>query len=187
MIKAKSCKVHTCLCLIVLLAMIAITGGCGGTWRGKLVAELSVMGHRNWIVVADSAYPAQNKAGIETVVTGRGQIETVRAVLEAVDKAQHVRPVIYLDSELDSVSEPDAPGIRAYRNQLGLLLEKRTVRPMPHEELIAGLDEAAEMFSILVLKTNITLPYTSVFIKLDCGYWNADAEKRLRDRISRTK
>jgi len=172
---------------LALVLMIASAGGCHMIGRGKLTRVLPMMGHRNWIVVADSAYPAQNKPGIETVVTGRGQLETVQAVLEAVDRAQHVQPVVYLDSELDSVSEPDAPGIKAYRNQLGLLLERRTVRSMPHEELIAGLDEAAQMFSILILKTDMTLPYTSVFVELECGYWNADAEKRLRDRISRTK
>ncbi len=35
-------------------------------------------------------------------------------------------------------------------------------------------------FHILVLKTRMTIPYTSVFIRLECGYWSADAEKRLR-------
>ena len=29
-----------------------------------------VMGHRNWVVVADLAYPAQSRAGIETIATG---------------------------------------------------------------------------------------------------------------------
>ena len=58
-------------------------------------------------------------------------------------------------------------------------------RSVPHEELIAKLDGAAKMFRILILKTDMTLPYTSVFVQLDCGYWISDAEKRLRDRISR--
>lgn len=26
----------------------------------------------------------------------------------------------------------------------------------------------------------MTLPYTSVFLQLECGYWNAASEKRLR-------
>jgi hypothetical protein len=29
----------------------------------------------------------------------------------------------------------------------------------------------------------MTIPYTSVFFELDCGYWNADAEQRLRQLI----
>jgi len=171
--------------LLALVPIIALAGGCRTAGRGRLSRMLPKMGHRNWIVVADSAYPAQNKPGIETVVTGRGQLETVRSVLEAVDEAPHVQPVVYLDSELDNVSEVDAPGIRAYRNQLGLLLKKHTVRSMPHERLIATLDEAAEMFNVLILKTDMALPYTSVFVELECGYWNAEAEKRLRDKMKR--
>jgi len=169
--------------LSVLLLMIGLSAGCRTTGRGRLWRILPKMGQRNWIVVADSAYPAQNTPGIETVVTGRGQIETVRAVLQAVDDAPHVKPVVYLNDELDDVSEVDAPGIRAYRNQLGLLLKNRTVRSMPNDRLIATMDDAAEMFKVIVFKTNMTLPYTSVFIELDCGYWNADAEKRLRNKM----
>jgi len=33
---------------------------------------LPLFGHRNWIVVADSAYPAHSMPGIETIVSGAG-------------------------------------------------------------------------------------------------------------------
>jgi len=167
--------------------MIAITAGCRTAWRDKLTQNLSVMGHRNWVVVADSAYPAQNRPGIETIATGEDQLKTVKAVLRAVDEATHVRPIIYLDRELQSVSEADAPGINVYRGRLQLLLLNRVVRTMPHEELIARLDEGAKVFRILILKTDMTLPYTSVFFELDCGYWSAEAEKRLRDKMSQAE
>jgi hypothetical protein len=29
----------------------------------------------------------------------------------------------------------------------------------------------------------MTIPYTSVFFELDCGYWNAEAEVRLRQAM----
>lgn len=170
-----------------LFTIIAITTGCHATWQDKLTRELPVMGHRNWLVVADSAYPAQSRAGIETIATGRDQIQTVKAALEAVDNAPHVQPIIYLDQELQSILESDAPGINHYRGRLNLLLKGRVVNSIPHEELIAKLDEAAKTFRILILKTNLTLPYTSFFIELDCGYWSPEAEKRLRDKMSRTK
>jgi len=175
------------LLLMSLLAIIAITTGCRGTWQAKLAEKLPVMGHRNWIVVADSAYPAQSRAGIETIATGKEQIETVKAVLKAMDDTHHVRPIIYLDRELQSVSEADAPGIGAYRRGLEMLLQERVVNSIPHEELIAKLDEAAKTFRVLILKTNSTLPYTSVFLELDCGYWSSEAEKRLRDKMSQAK
>jgi len=175
------------LFLLALLVMIAMTAGCRGTWQAKLTKELPVMGHRNWVVVADSAYPAQVRAGIETIATGAEQTETVKAVLKAVDGAHHVRPIIYLDRELWSVSEADAPGIGAYRRELEMLLQERVVNSIPHEELIAKLDEVAKTFRVLILKTNLTLPYTSVFLELDCDYWSSEAEKRLRDKMSQAK
>ncbi len=173
--------------LLLLMLMIAITTGCRTAWQNKLTQNLLEMGYRNWIVVADSAYPAQNRPGIETSATGQDHIETVKVFLKAVDEASHVRPIIYHDSELQSVSEADAPGIKAYRRELKLLLQKRVVRTIPHEKLIARLDEAAKVFRILILKTGMTLPYTSVFFELDCGYWSAEAEKRLRDKMSQAK
>src|ERR1039458_10655620 len=30
---------------------------------------------------------------------------------------------------------------------------------------------------MLLIKTDMTIPYTSVFFELDCGYWNAEAEQ----------
>ena len=52
------------------------------------------------------------------------------------------------------------------------------MRVLPHEEIIAKLDRAGELFRVLIVKTNMRIPYTSVFFELDCGYWNAQAEKK---------
>ena len=39
-------------------------------WEEVLKDRLQLYGHRNWLVIADSAYPAQSKQGIETIVAG---------------------------------------------------------------------------------------------------------------------
>ena len=54
------------------------------------------------------------------------------------------------------------------------------MRVLLHEEIIAKLDRAGELFRVLIVKTNMRIPYTSVFFELDCGYWNDQAEKKLR-------
>jgi hypothetical protein len=38
----------------------------------------------------------------------------------------------------------------------------------------------------VVLKTEATIPYSSVFIQLDCGYWDANKEKKLREKMKQT-
>ena len=152
-------------------------------WESQLNAILPLYGHRNWIVVADTAYPAQSKPGIETLVSGDDQIPVVRKVLDAIVAAKHIRANVYTDRELAFVAEPDAPGVQEYRQQLDAVLHGAHVHQLPHEQIIHKLDQAAQLVRILIVKTEMTIPYTSVFFELDCGYWNAEAEERLRQAI----
>ncbi len=152
-------------------------------WEQQLNRLLPLFGHRNWIVVADSAYPAQSKPGIETIVAVGDQIAVVSKVLEAIAECKHVRANVYADKEMAFVAESDAPGIAEYRRQLDGVLKGVRVSTLPHEEIIARLDEAARVFRVLVVKTAMTIPYTSVFFALDCGYWSAEAEERLRNAM----
>ena len=104
---------------------------------------------------------------------------------EALAGSKHVRPTIYLDRELDAVSEKDAPGISEYREQLAGVLGSLKKNPLLHEKIIAKLDEAGKAFKVLMFKTKLTLPYTSIFIQLDCRYWSDGAEKQLRKSIGK--
>ena len=156
-------------------------------WRVALEKQLPLLGHRNWIVVADAAYPWQSGAGIETLDTASDHLEVLHAVLGAVAAARHVRAVVHLDAELPFVDEAHAPGIGALRDALAQALEGRDARAVPHEEILRRLDEAGRAFRILLLKTTLALPYTSVFLELDCGYWSAEAEAGLRQRIAQAR
>jgi RbsD / FucU transport protein family len=149
-------------------------------WKQQLKSVLPLFGHRNWIVVADSAYPAQSRPGIETIVSGAGQIEVARRVLDMIAGSESVRANIYLDQELQFVAETDAPGISRYRKQLAELFRSAQTTTLPHEQIIAKLDQSAQMFRVLIIKTEMTIPYTSIFFELDCAYWSLDAERRLR-------
>jgi hypothetical protein len=154
-------------------------------WQKALAERVPLYGHRNWIVIADSAYPAQSGAGIETMVSDADHLEVVQAALKAVGQSKHVRPIVYTDAELPYVSEKDAPGITAYRQRLARALGNRQLSVLPHEQIISRLDEAGKLFRVLIIKTDLAIPYTSVFLQLDCGYWSADAERRLREAMSR--
>ena len=63
------------------------------------------------------------------------------------------------------------------------ILAGQPAQILPHEQIIGKLDEAGKTFKVLLIKTPLTLPYTSVFFQLECGYWNAAAEKELRDAL----
>ena len=161
------------------------TGTLG--WEKQLASALPLFGHRNWIVVADAAYPAQSSLGIETTAADADHIHVLRTVMDRITASNHIRANVYLDHELGFVSEEDAPGAADYRREVKGILQGDRVFSLPHEKIIHKLDEAAQVFRVLILKTRMTIPYTSVFLELDCGYWSADAEARLRAAIADTE
>ena len=178
---------------VVLTLLLIATGGSlfaeppSGDWRDRLERDLPLLGHRNWIVIADAAYPAQSRPGIETVYIGGDQIDAVEHLLDEVKRAKHVRGLVYVDDELASVAERDAPGVTDFRRDLDKALKGQAVSRLPHEKIISRLDESARVFRVVIYKTDMTIPYTSVFVQLDCGYWNAEAEDRLRRAIRQRK
>jgi len=171
---------HACLSAALLLLAFAAQRSSAADWEATLAARLPLYGHRNWIVIADSAYPAQSRDGIETVVSGADHFEVLQKVLAAIAASKHVTPIVYTDKELNFVREENAPGITAFRDRLTQLLAGRTVKSLPHEKIIANLDQAGQTFRVLIIKTNLTIPYTSVFLQLDCAYWSPESEQRLR-------
>ncbi len=176
----KPLKLSLLVLVIVVFFQPAIGQNSSSEWRKELQEQIQLHGHRNWILIVDSAYPFQSKSAINTIATGESQLAVVTEVLDAVDEANHIYPEVFLDKEIDFVPEKNAKGIDSYKSDLYTLLKGRNVTKELHEELIATIDEAAKTFNILVLKTDLTIPYTSVFLRLDCGYWNGDQEKEMR-------
>jgi hypothetical protein len=52
-----------------------------------------------------------------------------------------------------------------------------------HQTLIDQVNDLGKSFHVLILKTNMTIPYTSVFLQLDCKYWGAESDAKLRARM----
>jgi hypothetical protein len=173
------------LALLLLCVTPLFAGGLpappgAGNWKQILAERIPLYGHRNWIVVADSAYPAQSSAGIETIVSHAGQLDVLKQVLAEISASRHVRPIVYTDQELEFLDDKAAPGVSAYRKQLAAMLGNRKVNALPHEQIISKLDEVSRTFNVLIIKTDIAIPYTSVFLQLNASYWSDEAEAQLR-------
>ncbi|HZR63586.1 MAG TPA: hypothetical protein VFA85_00470 [Terriglobales bacterium] len=52
-----------------------------------------------------------------------------------------------------------------------------------HQSLIDQIAKDSGQYRVLILKTNLAIPYTSVFIHLDCKYWGADDEREMREKM----
>lgn len=154
------------------------------TWRERVAEAMPLLGHRNMILIVDSAYPLQSAPGIETIETNAPQLEVLHHVLGVIDHSIHVRPLISMDAELPFVTEEDAPGVTKYRTEVADILRPYPIQSALHEGLLGMVDRTSAHYNVLILKTTMTVPYTSVFITLDCKYWGADAEKRMRERMA---
>ncbi len=127
-----------------------------------------------------ASHPLQTSPGIETITVDADQLAVVQEVLSDLSKAKHVRAIVYTDSELNYVPEKSSKGVTAYREALAPLLASQETHKLLHEQIIQKLDEAGKTFKVLIIKTPLTIPYTSVFFQLDCGYWSSEDESQLR-------
>jgi L-fucose mutarotase/ribose pyranase (RbsD/FucU family) len=170
--------------LLMVIATTTVGAGAQETpWQKILADRLAVYGGRNWIVIADAAYPAQSSEGVETVVADGSQIEVVKAVLAAIADTKVLDANVVTTAELQYVPESDAPGITAYRQNLSQLTGGHDGGVMAQDAALTKVDEASRSVRVLVIKTNSVLPYSSVFLRLTAAYWNAEAEKRLRESM----
>lgn len=178
--------------LTILISFLFIAGACKQgvplekehTWKETFTTDLDMLGHRNWILVVDKAFPEQSSAGMQYIYVEEELLPTLEYVLEILDQSSHVKPLIYRDKELSFIGEEQVEGIEAFRSAADKVLEGRPVNTLLHDEVFKLLDESASLFRVLVIKTSCTLPYTSVFLQLDCSYWNGENEKLLRESMS---
>jgi L-fucose mutarotase/ribose pyranase (RbsD/FucU family) len=160
-------------------------------WQELLTQRIPALGQHNWIVIADTAFPVHSVQGIETIVTESDPLDLLKAVFSGLEQTRHVNANIYTDTELKYMEDRDARGIDDYRTRLANVLTDKAVvasiSSISHDEMMARIDKSAEKYSVIVFKSNLRVPYTSIFIELGTGYWNADMERRLRQRMAGEK
>lgn len=156
-------------------------------WKEEFKAAMPLMGHRNWIVVADQAFPAQNTPGITYINTNENLAPVLEEVINAVKASGYIKPVFYQDKELAFITEDAAPGVATLSAKVLKLMEGAPVQSMLHDSVFTRLDAAATQFRVLVLKTNERIPYSSVLLQLDCAYWSAEKEAALRAKMAVAK
>jgi hypothetical protein len=153
-------------------------------WKISLNEELPLLGHRNWILVVDKAFPAQNAPGIHVVNTGEQLLPVLKYTLEQISRSTHVKPIIYTDQELNFITPELEAGIEPYKKSLQEVLNGAEVQTILHDSVFTKIDAASKLFKVLVLKTEGTIAYSSVFLNLDCKYWGGEKEAVLRKLMS---
>jgi D-ribose pyranose/furanose isomerase RbsD len=149
-------------------------------WKTQLNQKLPMLGHRNWILVVDKAFPEQNAPGMEYMYVNENLLPVLKHILAQIGESGHVKPIVYQDKELGFIKESQAKGVEQFVRESKETFGTQNVQTMLHDAVFKKLDTESKLFKVLVIKTKETIPYTSVFLQLDCAYWNGDKEKELR-------
>ncbi len=153
------------------------------TWRAAVDTQASQLGYRNWIVIAEASFPSHSRVGVRKVNAPVEVPEALDYVLQALERTENVRPQVYLTRELRSVENDFAPGIEELRKRIQTSLHGHEPAELDQQSLLTLMEDANRSFDVLVIRTQTALPYSSVFLELKPGYWDADSESRLRERI----
>lgn len=150
-------------------------------WQSQFEKQLSLSGHRNWVLVVDKAFPEQ--PGMSVINTGERLLPVLKKILGLIDSSTHVKPNIYTDLELQYMDDTLATGVADYKHKLQSVLHNLPVQSILHDSVFLKMNAAQKLFSVTVLKTEEVIPYSSVFIELDCKYWNSEKESELRGKL----
>lgn len=173
--------------LFILIAGCAGMPGAQKQWMPTLRHELSYLGAENWVVIAEAAFPIQSRPGLRVIQLNADIPEVVDGVERVIEEKYHVKPRLYVTAEVASVPYDYAPGIKNYHQQLEKALHGRETVRLDHKMLMRMLNDASKTYRVLVIKTHTALPYTSVFMELGSGYWDAESESALRDAMENKK
>jgi D-ribose pyranose/furanose isomerase RbsD len=154
-------------------------------WQDAVDRHARQLGSRNWIVITEASFPALNRGGISKVEANAEVPAALEYVLNSIDQTQHVKPNIYLTRELRSMDNNSAPGIDDLRKKIKESLHEIETIELPQDSLMTLMTDANRSFEILVIRTTSAMPYGNIFIELQPGYWDAEAEQQLRNRIER--
>jgi len=157
------------------------------TWQAAVDRQAGQLGYRNWIVIAEASFPAQSRPGVSQVNAPCEVPEALDYVLHAMEQTENVRPQVYVTREIRSVENDFAPGVDELRKRTKDALHGHETTELDQQSLLTLMEDANRSFDVLVIRTTTALPYSSVFLELQPGYWDVDSETRLRDKIARER
>lgn len=152
--------------------------------RDSISPQLQQLGARNWIVIADPTYPIPAGTGVQTMVVATGSLDTFREVLDLIEQQGSLTPRIWVNNEMEAITDNLAPGMELYNSAVNNLVSGRFCYRLDERIISSQVAEASQNFRVLFIKTPTQLPYSSIAIELDSGYWDSDSETEIRERLA---
>lgn len=188
-------KIKHAIACTVLIGGVVLCGcwsGMGGIplrrhWKSEVDHRVAQLGHRNWIVIAESSFPALSRDGLVQVEATAEVPEVLDHVMLALERTESVRAEVYLARERRSVTNEMAPGMDEMKVRVQQTLRGHETTEIDHQSLMTLLRQTQKHYQVLVVRTQSALPYSSVFLELRPGYWDAETEERLREQIQQER
>jgi L-fucose mutarotase/ribose pyranase (RbsD/FucU family) len=172
---------------VAVLSLGCMNPGGHHNWQAAVARQAGQLGYRNWIVISEASFPAHSRQGVRQVNSSASIPETLDYVLKVLEQTENLRPQIYVTRELRAVENDFAPGVDDLRKKLQSSLHGHETTELEQQSLLTLMEDATRSFDVLVIRTPTALPYSSVFLELQPGYWDVDSETRLRERIERER
>ena len=102
-------RLRTIIVLLLILSLVACQPASvqqkgsvnNKDWQQRLEEQLPLLGHRNWILIVDKAYPAPHNSDIVMINTGAEMMDVLREMDSIFQMQAHIKPIIYQDAELN--------------------------------------------------------------------------------------
>ena len=177
---------YTLFPLLVFISACAVEKEDDGSIQSVLRPQLSELGAGNWLVISEAAFPIQSRRGLDVIQLDADIPELVDTVEQVIEETYHIKPRIYLTTEIEHVEYDYAPGVSNYRKKLKESLHGRETLKLDHDILLSILKDTSKSYRVLVIKSRTALPYSSVFMELDSGYWGTESESALRRAMEKS-
>ena len=174
-------------CLVFAMCGCAGDGTANRPWMSSIRHELGYLGSRNWVVIAEAAFPTPSRRGLRVIQVDDDIPAVLDGLEQIIEEKHHVKPRIYLTSEIAKVPYDYAPGVKGHKSDLKEALHGRETVRLDNEMLMSLINNTSKSYRVLVIKTRTAIPYSSVFVELGSGYWDAESEAALRKNMETKK
>ncbi len=159
-----------------------IPGGAPMPWQQQIAGALPIFGSGNWVVVASTDFPLLSTAGVETIRVPDGLAAAVNSMEGIFQMSSRLRPSFHVASELDFAATQNDDA-KAYLAEITKILPTVGVVKMPAADIVQTVIDTAATKRVLVIKTDSMIPYGSIAVELEPGFWSPEQEQALRDAM----
>lgn len=138
-------RFFTLFAVAILLSSCQFNATKPVSWQDEFNQKLPLLGHRNWVLVVDKAFPLQSAKGLTVINTGEQLPDVLQYVMGSISTSTHVKPTVFTDLEFAQITEDLSPGVDSLKKSISILLKNYPQNTLLHNDVFAKLDSASSL------------------------------------------